>query len=240
MITLTERFSPEKPMFTATIWRYMRIPRFIHLLRERELYLPTLATLKKYDDPMEGHFPPECLENWVIDELAERGLSPPTAQYMEWRKEEMRPDRYQYNYLISCWNQSDDESQALWKLYGNSVAIKSTVQRLTNSIWPWAALPIVDYGRVEYKRHGPGSRWGHADTAIFHKDSSFRFEEEFRLVFWSFQPIKDENGRGIPIDPEKLIEQVVISPEAKPLKKLVERLVVKCGCPKIEVVASRL
>jgi hypothetical protein len=242
---VTAPWRPEQANPNDTIWRYLEISRFISLLQTGELFLPTLAKLKK-TDPMEGLFLPEYLTDSIIEEMARLGEPPPTPDYLEMRQKNMTEglDQYQHHYLISCWHRSETESQAMWKLYGDgqqTVAIKSNVQRLFDCPGTWMEIPRLEYGKVEYIPYERGLKWQRPVIAIFHKDISLQHEKELRLVYHSFAPLNTDGGMGIPINRERLIEFVVISPYAGTwLKGVVEQLVVKYGCPNIPVVASRL
>src|SRR5438477_1036664 len=90
-----------------SVWHYMTLAKFIALLDTRALFFCRLDCLS---DQYEGALP-----RW-------RGEPRPVPRATELQS--LRSRCY-----VNCWNMSDDESEALWRLYGGqdaSVALRST------------------------------------------------------------------------------------------------------------------
>jgi hypothetical protein len=197
---------------------------------------------------MEGLFLREFLIDSIKERYAKQYVGPPTDEFLEKCAKSMSDalDRYQHCYLINCWHMNDDESQAMWKLYSkgdsNSIAIRSTAQRLWDCLGTWMELPRLGFRVIEYTQYEPGKhKWEQPELAIFHKDISLRHEQELRFVFFSHVPVM-EGGRTIPIhDVATLIHAVYISPYADGwFKGVVENIMKQYGFPAIPVLPSRL
>src|SRR5688572_10391405 len=121
----------EKPL---RIWRYIDLPRFVHLLETRRLYFPRLDQL---DDPFEGSLSKAEYENWK--EIAEKGERDGTIP-AEWKGKYMdvllaNARRARRAIYVNCWHANAGESEAMWKLYsrgGPGIAIQSTYDRLVH------------------------------------------------------------------------------------------------------------
>jgi hypothetical protein len=111
---------------------------------------------------------------------------------------------------ISCWHESEYESEAMWKLYsasGQGVAIESTVAQLRDSLGNREGLQI---DRVRYMDfdHDPIEK-GHRHYGLFIKRKCFEHEKEVRATI-----LLPEAGRGISIacDLDTLVTAVHVSP----------------------------
>ncbi|MBU2513738.1 DUF2971 domain-containing protein [bacterium] len=147
------------------IWRYLTLDKFIDLISRQALYF---APLEKFidSDPFEGYMPIPALkifhgalgdtiqffEKESLDRFeklgAENGVPINTEKFK--RTINSETDKIKKKSLkfmkilgksiqVNCWNISDYESEAFWKLYsdeGKGVAIESTVESLSKSIFP--------------------------------------------------------------------------------------------------------
>lgn len=196
----------KQPPDDARIWRYMTPTVFLSMLLGRALFF---ATLDSFEDPFEGVPPPAVLEAARKDRDPH---SPDARRRLDaWRS---MIERCRATVCASCWHLGDEESEAMWKLYGryeDGLAIVTTLQAIRTTFRDQdVAGGLVDYSGRDFE---PGDadenllRW--ATT----KRPSYRHENEFRLL------ARRDAGAGeapggvpVPIDPEALIEEVVLSP----------------------------
>lgn len=114
----------DTPPDNQTIWRYLSFTKFVWLIAKESLYF---ARLDQYDDWWEGLLPERC-------KIEDR-------KYIR------------FNKYINCWHMNGSESDAMWKLYGNStgetVAIKTNVGRLIKSLERCAEVVFI--GKIKYE-----------------------------------------------------------------------------------------
>jgi hypothetical protein len=234
-------WQPRQPKPSDPLWRYLDLPKFVWMLQKQAMFLPTLERLRQ-SDKMEGHFPPESYRDSLDEERRSHDIELLSeAQHDELQKSMSTVrDREKYWNVISCWHQSDDESQAMWNLYKATVALCSTVQRLNDSFRSRSTFQR-SFGLVNYIRHDlDRPKWQSPVQAMFHKDISLKHEQEFRLLF--FVPgNRNEQGKEMLVDIETLITCVVVSPFTDDwMLDLVTDLMSKYGFGKIPVHPSRL
>lgn len=200
----------------TVIWRYLTFEKMVSMLEYHSLWFARPFTLS---DSWEGLYPPsyyrnsrECAvqesEDWdeFEDEFAKR-----------WK-------RHRDAMFVNCWYVGDHESDAMWRLYGNGVAIQATVGGLRGcvSFHGCGAVGYYDPEKdVVYK-----SLFGKPD--ILHKRIGFGHEKEFRAWIVDDELVerieRNENfgegslslGRPAGIsDMPRLIQKVVVAPGAK-------------------------
>ena len=126
----------ETPEDDKKIWRYMDFIKFADIIDRKKLYFPTADRL---GDPFEGSFPKAYVdyfnanldkifipETWELinREQAPKGFSRARKQARKF-------------IAISCWNMQEEESAAMWKIYGGTssgIAIQTTIGSLKKSI----------------------------------------------------------------------------------------------------------
>jgi hypothetical protein len=204
----------ETPPHTCTVWRYMSFAKFVWLIARESLYF---SRLDQHDDWWEGLLP----RNWNIEH----------RKYVRFTK------------YINCWHMNDSESDAMWKLYGNSagetVAIKTTVGGLIKSL-ETSATPVY-IGKMKYEERDRPE--GNLYLPVTYKRKPFRHEKELRLCVSSasndnppdlaqlkqalaplgidnrsdVEILKEIGDKGIqvPVDLNQLIHEVVICPNSK-------------------------
>lgn len=103
----------EQPAEDARLWRYMAPTTFLSMLLGRSLFFATLAS---FEDPFEGVPPPAVL-------AAARNARRPDAADAARRLAAWRTmiERCRATVCASCWHRGDEESEAMWKLYGRFV-----------------------------------------------------------------------------------------------------------------------
>lgn len=130
--------------------------------------------------------------------------------------------------VVNCWSMGECDSIAMWKLDSKSdegIAIQSTYRRLSDSFHNYGEdevyIGIINY--IDYKKSAAMSNENFLFPFI-HKWNSYQYEQELRALIIRF-PIKEnepnylksnafKNGLEVPVDLEKLVERVYISPNA--------------------------
>lgn len=100
-------------------------------------------------------------------------------------------DQVNGKFGVSCWHESDYESDAMWKLYsasGQRIAIESTVGQLRESLGNRTDL-IIDRVRYMDFEQDPIEK-GHRHYRLFVKRKSFEHEKTFGRLF-----LYRQNGR---------------------------------------------
>ena len=177
------------------IWRYMDLAKFVSMLKRGALYLPVVKAL---DDEFEAApLPPRNPTRQDEDNL--------------WRQWSVA----RATTFVSCWYDSKVESAAMWKLYGNSVAIHTTFGELSKAIsHAWESgpgLPNLENrvfgGRVRYVDPGRKSplqnHWNNVSRALL-KRNWYRHEKEIRLV--CDRPTNLESGGTSPPGPSDALD----------------------------------
>jgi len=215
MIRDYEKHSADK----RCIWRYLDFTKYLSLLDTCSLFLPRCDM---FHDKYEGYYP-------NIRSLLGKDYKPTiTNRNGLWgrsdtqvsEKEGLQLAVYELRQrsAVSCWHLNDGESEAMWKLYLQSlegVAIVTRISGLTHALA--ASTETFVFGDVEYVAWDDESKWP-TDTVspFFRKRPGFAHESEFRTVLQRSEPIE---APGVTIqlshvDVETLVERVVISPTA--------------------------
>jgi len=205
LVALAERrrevLNPPPP--EATIWRYYPLDKFLTLATTGQLFF---APATSFQDPFEGDY-----GNVAKARIRER--------YGEFQYERdfntyefLRPHTY-----VSCWHEAEHESDAMWKLYGNSIAVKSTFSQIASTL-NWSKTEIRHCGRVNYVDYSTDDIDVDASyLPYFYKRKSFLHEREVRFVIqehrfdWTAYP-KPLPGKVVLLDLAKDLAEIVISP----------------------------
>lgn len=199
------------------IWRYIDFAKLSSLVNSHSLFL---CRADKFQDDFEGSYPDMNMHriagfNTMDFNLTryDNGLTPrtPTISNQQLR------DKMN----ICCFHMSDNESAAMWELYAmkeQGIAIQSTIGRLHDSINQKIDIAIAKVNYIDYKKDKiPEETDFHP---FFHKRIYFEYEKEVRVLLKKDevkQPegiIFHESGASLPIDIEKLIENLYLSPTA--------------------------
>jgi hypothetical protein len=197
-----------QPADDAKLWRYVTPTVFLAMLLRRSLHF---APLDSFEDPFEG-VPPRA----VLD--AARARHQPTAEdappvLARWRE---MIERCRATVCASCWHLGDEESEAMWKLYGryeDGLATVSTLASIRNALRDHEVTGgLVDYSGRDIE---PGTREQDLLRWATTKRPSYRHENEFRLLAQR-RPGERVGDVSLPVDPEALVEEVVLSPRMEP------------------------
>ena len=228
----------EIPEGDAVLWRYMDLAKLLALLSKRSLFFPSLD---KLGDRFEGRWSERTLELvrdrdelWtrdrghhvvVEDKRNDQRLEFPRLD-SHWTVDEtinhwngaLRGGASRSSTFVNCWYEEDEESEAMWKLFASQqygVAVRTTAARLIGSF----TEQLPDYfGRVSYIAYDSHLMPVTEFPPVFFKRRAFMHEREVRAVVAPEHRIEkveeDTRSPGVecPIDPEQLIEAVVVSP----------------------------
>lgn len=217
----------EMPPSDAVLWRYMDLAKFIALLKDQSLYFARSDLL---GDPFEGAKGSQRRradwDSFYLESFREAVRNPPPGVDISLSSEEVEAEaqrllremeaggsaRRRMTY-VSCWHESDHESDALWARYGGdgsgAVAIRTTAGQLNEAL---GDDPGIHIGRVQYLDFS--REFAGPNDAFFRKRRSFRHEREVRALIDRFDPHAPKPGHLVPIDVSVLIDSVVVSPIA--------------------------
>ena len=195
------------------LWRYVSIEPFEDLVVRSRLYFPAATQLQDKFEGVVAIMPPE----FPVDS----------------RYEAMEPYERAFHDLkvltkISCWHRADNESNMMWKLYGDTdrgVAILSRYDRMQVACRPFRLAPTygeetiyagpvtyVDFPRVRLRPNNV--------TRFFYKHLAFAAEQAFRFAISLGGAVDGGAGADVPeegvrvaIDTDALIERVVVGPQ---------------------------
>lgn len=196
------------------VWRYMSFSRFVWLLQRKQLWLSRADLL---GDPWEI-----ALAGDQLDHVIKR--HPITPFPLTGKKRETAMERaariipaWRHKTFVSCWNASDYESHALWRIYCGpveGVVLQSTLGKLHKSCRP---VPIL---RVTYAVPGAQRRTPTLIDLVTRKRPMFAYEQEVRLVY-VVEPNQcealappEQHGRCLNWNPESHADFIRVHPLA--------------------------
>lgn len=194
----------QQPADDARLWRYTTPTGFLALLVSRSIFF---SRLSNFEDPFEG-VPPRA----VIAAMRRQNGAPGESSdgLATWKR---MIELVRTTVCANCWHVSDVESEAMWKLYGryeDGLAFVATPASIR------AAFRDQDItgGLVDYS--GNDFEAGTAEQNLLQwattKRPSYQHESEFRLLARRADDRAERGGISVPIDPEVLIDEVVLSP----------------------------
>jgi len=226
------------PDIDTIIWRYMSFGKLVAMIANEELHF---SRLDQHEDSWEGFMP----RNWDVGK----------SRYVRFTK------------YINCWHMNDGESDAMWKCYGNpygeTVAIKTTVGKLTRAL---EKSPIhIFIGEIDYAESESSTT--NLYTPVLCKRNAFKHEQELRLCVSSdscdnppdFSPVIQQadalgcqitetellkaagkKGLCVAVDLSQLVEEIVLCPNRKPWLKEAVEYVVKTKLPRVRITESMI
>jgi len=192
----------------AYAWRYMSFGRFVWLLQNKSLWLSRTDLLgDEWEMALAGKQLEFVLRRHPFtplgsDQPHEPAMERATRIIKHWRK----------TTFVNCWNVSEHESHALWRVYCASVegvAIRTTVGNLRSL----TGLDFKLFG-VIYTEIGSIERTPTKADLIMRKRPMFEHENEVRLVRFDEPSEMDSPGIALSWDPEKHINAIRIHPQA--------------------------
>jgi hypothetical protein len=197
----------EHPDNNQKIWRYMDFSKYVDLLTTSELHF---TRADKFEDPY------DCSTMQFFGEPYKQ-LSSANPQGKE-RTRQVNIFERLFVYL-NCWNMSDHQSAALWKLYSENknetIAIQTTFGKFESEIkdkWPRDGIRI---SKVNYDPENAGEPIDGAPGAklfrvfsveeIIYKRPSFEHEKELRAFIFQ----KFDKEREMCLRNEAHLEQLI-------------------------------
>jgi hypothetical protein len=243
-----ERASFLHPVFTQPadrsmqIWRYMDLPKFVHVLAFSSLYFPRVDLM---GDPWEGALPAGSLNHF---DALEKALPTVGGPEMTWRALWLKGhERMSKSMFISCWQGQECESDMLWIKYAGKpfgVAIRSTYERLDSAL-PLAfesqevMLGLVKYGNYQSTEYALDLN--NAFNFFMSKRQEHRGDNEVRAILSNFGADDQRMGYNVTVLLPTLVEAVVTAPGAPGwFRDLVKHLCVRFGLDNVRVESSTL
>src|SRR5262249_13701274 len=126
----------------SRIWRYMNLGKFVWMLHRRALFF---ARADKLGDSYEGYY---TQLNAIIGEQEHLAHTQEKERLLGMRFDSDQNKgsfrallrlliENRKKYFVNCWHMNDEDSTAMWKLYGSkneSVCITSTYQKLHDAL----------------------------------------------------------------------------------------------------------
>ena len=266
----------------TSLWRYMSLDKLIDLLATQELHFTPLASFAK-SDPFEGYLPAVAMDadasvfrphvkdaesTWELVEAHRNSsgheLTDEERAVAEERITDLKgaPRLYRMaiakSIAVNCWHINKGESEAMWRLYGDSgkgVAVETTFGALKDSIAARDSPFRVQIYPVKYldffdTNLKPTDCVVEGHRAPLLKRISYEHEREVRafivhvpettraglkLAEWNPVPVR------IPVAANRLVKAVHVSPyPGEPFASSVVRICEKFGLPDGIVRPSRL
>lgn len=194
----------------TVLWRYLDAAKLFDFFENSTLFF---SRADRFSDKFEGAFTPS-LRQQISAAHANSRISYTYEQF----KRRIRESVY-----ISSWHRNQDDSAAMWALYGKSecaVALTSTVGRLADALEEQQLDEHIAIERVEYVKHWSDPKLDIAPYArVFaYKTKAYEYEKEVRVIIDRFHPDIDEplppTGITVRINPATLLRNIVVGPEA--------------------------
>lgn len=207
------------PPKREVLWRFMSLAKFLAMLQRQALYLTRVDQLLAID-PFEGSVP----RRYEAARIAAKRFKPVVHHALrvspeavlaaaELRAEMHRKERS--HTFVSCWYSGRHDSDAMWRLSGkDSVAVRTTVARLSSALPEWAYIGRVTYKDYETQVFPTSTCW----SPFFHKRECFAHEREVRVLV---NPSIDDIGRAdalkelgieIPMNMRQVLTAIHVSP----------------------------
>ena len=216
------------PSFDTTLWRYMDFAKFVSLLEYRALFF---TRADKLDDPFEGTL--SEVNKAIIQQGYKLTLDKRTSDTLDVLGIIGNAVKQGRRFtLINCWQASEHESEAMWKLYsgqGHGLAIRTDFKSLVFSFTDRVPDIIANVEYISYENQliPPLNLY----APFLHKRVNFSHEQEVRAIIRCLnyketdrEDVREpdysrdvcEVGISFGIDPGDLIQEVVVSPYAEP------------------------
>lgn len=209
----------DPPEDDSSLLRYMDFAKFVSLLDNQALFF---VRADKLSDPYEGAPPDLNIKHWYQQHsgLHKDIFNELNVQTMEFFYKNNR--RFS---LISCWNESDKDTPALWQEFTQvtyGIAIKTDFQTLKKCFENEDKCSI---GRVKYIDYTTDSiPAGNIYYPFMYKRKNFEIEKEVRVIINAW-PLGSgyidatqeicKVGKYYNVDVSVLVKEVIVSPEAE-------------------------
>jgi hypothetical protein len=232
-----ERRGTVDPLRRDTVlWRYLDAAKLFDFFENSTLFF---CRADHFSDKFEGAFTPSLRAQ--ISAAHARGEI--DYDYEQFKR------RMRESVFINCWHRNQDDSAAMWALYGKSecaVALTTTVGQLADTV-AGIAEHRISIARVEYVKHWSDPKLDVSPdyTRIFsYKTKAYEYEKEVRVIIDRTRdappPDLPQPGIVVPVDAGRLLRSIVIAPDAPPwFENLVRQSALRYGI-RVAVRRSRL
>jgi hypothetical protein len=214
----------------TVLWRYLDAAKLFDFFENSTLFF---CRADRFSDKFEGAFTP-TLRQQISDSYARGEIDYTYEQF----KRRMRESVF-----INCWHRSQDDSAAMWALYGKSecaVALTTTVGQLADTLEGMDENHTIRIARVDYVKHWSDPKLDISPdyARIFtYKTKAYEYEKEVRVIIdrtgrssRTLGPELLQSGILVPIDAATLMRSIVIAPDAPPwFEKLVRQSALRYG-----------
>lgn len=244
---------------TDVLWRYLSLDKFIDLVESKTLYFAPLAWYSKTDPfegymPQVGmeamaSVPQRFRDQQVnaLEKLAQKlpeDVAPKIRILRERAESHVPTMKALYKnvstcLMVNCWYRGVHESEGMWGLYSKSgVAIRTSVGAIKSAISDSEQSPVIHIGAVKYIDFSDASLkpsdciTGDGLTIGMIKRVAYAHEQEVRMFINRDREgleLQEPAPTRVPINVDRLIEAVVISPFAGELIDRSVRSVCKWG-----------
>jgi hypothetical protein len=236
----------------ASLWRYMDFSKFVLLLKEKALYFARADHVGDKFEGAKGVSTNRTLwDDHYLRFFQEAVRNPPPGHTCSLSDEEVQREaerllrdlrttgqRDLRNSYLSCWHESETESEALWRLYCPppcaGIAIHTNYASLNHSLGDDPDIAIGRVRYIDFRRAFAG-----VNDAIFRKRYSLSHEREVRAVIHDHKS-QETVGLLRPVDLALLLDQVVISPFTSTWFEAVLKETISKFAVTIEVATSEL
>lgn len=224
-ILISDQLRPD-----TVLWRYLDAAKLFDFFENSALFF---CRADHFSDKFEGAFTP-TLRQQIADAYARGEIDYTYEQFKR---------RIRESVFISSWHRSQDDSAAMWALYGKSdcaVALTTTVSQLAGALQDAAQQHALWIARVEYVKH-----WSDPEldvtpdfARIFtYKTKAYEYEKEVRVLIDRTAGVGHQSGTELaetgitlPVDSARLLRSIVIAPDAPPwFEKLVRQSALRYG-----------
>ncbi len=237
-------FYPEN---NYTIYKYFDLIKFVSLLQNKSLFF---CRIDKLEDKFEGSSPKLNIEYRKTDyeefHNQLRAINPKLEISLE---EELKirqgfEDDFKKLNCVCCWNKSESESYALWKIYSEmnkGIMITSQIDKLvtafenTEEEIQMSEIKYIDFEKEKIYD-------GNLNYPLIHKHKAYTYEEELRLIYkvpeesgilFDWENEKNNFGKNIKLDLDNLIDDIVLSPFSPDwFMELIQNLITTYGLNK--------
>ena len=179
-----------------TVWRYISAERFLQIVENSSIFLPT-ASFYEDTDLNEGRFSDtyvRVVRNWVRQfEHPDTTEDEEIAIYLS-KLLAAREVSY-----ISCWTVRDREDEQMWQTFGDQkrgVALRTTIGKICDEFYDYCSdnEPVdLGMGLIEYDRMNMHTRVSVETIHDYHLPlffldggaRSFRHEQEYRFIIYN-------------------------------------------------------
>lgn len=178
------------------IWRYLDFVKLYEFILSKKLFF---SRSDKLGDPFEGS---RSLSDQIASKMKQAIINRESLN--------SRVQKLLRNWIfINCWHINDNESEAMWKIYGdnignNSVALQTTVGKCLDALGKCEYK--IHFGQVEYRKTGASGDLLTTDSFdesdpfsfesrleyFFNKQFSFEYENEFRAIIFQIPEERNE------------------------------------------------